>query len=258
MAGNRRPKKPDERFNPEDSQEGGEDEEEEDVADDSDEDNPDTPTGSSGSPVETPPDSPLTHKIRLVRADNQRLETQLAGYEPQIAAARSMQYQFFEAVNTIEACMNKIKQSMTSKQKAYLSEWAENRMSEVTREQTMDTEPRAGTSTESGTGNDAEREGEDFKTIKDRFDKLKRLIAIREEAEAGGSIKFSEASQKEIADMENTGGANDPGGITNVVDVGTGSGGGNTDDNTTVETPAEINECDGGVRTEDTESSEEE
>ena len=258
MAGNRKPKKSEERFNPEDNSQQRDEEEEEDVADDSDEDNPDTPTGSSGSPVETPPDSPLTHKIRLARADNQRLETQLAGYEPQIAAARSMQHQFIEAVNTIEACMNNIKQSMTSKQKAYLSEWAENRMSEVTREQTMDTEPRAGTSTESGTGNDAEREGEDFKTIKDRFDKLKRLIAIREEAEAGGSIKFSEASQKEIADMESTGGAGDPGGAASVVDEGTYSGGGDTDDSATVETLTELNEHNSGVRTEDTESSEEE
>ena len=195
MAGNRKPKKSEKRFNPEDNPQQRDEEEEEDVADDSDEDNPDTSTGSSGSPAESPPDSPLTHKIRLARADNQRLETQLAGYGPQIAAARSMQHQFTEAVNTIEACMNNIKQSMTSKQKAHLSQWAENRMSEITQEQTMDTEPRAGTSTGSGTGSDFEREGEDFKTIKDRFDKLKRLIAIREEAEAGGSIKFTEASQ---------------------------------------------------------------
>ena len=49
-----------------------------------------------------------------------------------------------------------------------------------------------------------------------------------------------------------------PGGVANVVDVGTCSGGGDTDDSATVETPAEINERNGGVRTEDTESSEEE
>ncbi len=203
MTGNRRPTQPEERLNPENPNarpEDGEEEEEGagDAGDDSDENDTDTSTGSSGTPG-TPPDSPLTNEIRRVRAANQHLESQLAGYEPQIAAAKSMQLQFTEAVDTIQACMNNIKQNMTAMQRAQFSNWAENRMSEITQEPTLNTEPRAGTSTGSGTGYDFERDEEEFKTIKDRFDKLKRLIAIREQAEAGGSVEFSEASRNEIA-----------------------------------------------------------
>ena len=58
-----------------------------------------------------------------------------------------------------------------------------------------------------GAGTGFNEEGEDFKTIRDHFDKLKKLIAIREEAEAGGSIQFSEESRREIARMASRDGA---------------------------------------------------
>ena len=212
MTGNRRPTRPDERINPENPDARPEDEEEEEDAEDagenSDENNTDTSTGSSGTPG-TPPDSPLTNEIRRVRAANQQLESQLAGYGPQIAAAKSMQLQFTEAVDTIQACMNNIKQNMTSIQRAQFSSWAENRMSEITQEPLVHMEPGAGTSTGSETRYDFERDEEEFRIIKNRFDKLKRLIAIREQAEAGGSVEFSESSRNEIAELACRGGNSD-------------------------------------------------
>ena len=226
MTGNRKPTQPQGRFDPENPGARPEDEEDEeggagDAGDDSDENDTDTSAGSAstaGTPTDTPPGSPLTNEIRRVRAANQQLESQLAGYEPQIAAAKSMQFQFTEAVDTIQACMNNIKQNMTAMQRARFSSWAENRMSEITQEQPLQMEPKAGTSTGSGTGYDFERDEEEFKTIKDRFDKLRRLIAIREQAEAGGSIEFSEASRNEIAELACRGGTSGPGASDNVAD----------------------------------------
>ena len=217
MTGNRKPKQPEGRFNPQNpdprpEDEGDEEGDAEDADDNNDENDTDTSTGSSGTPgtpTGTPPDSPLTNEIRRVRAANQHLESQLAGYEPQIAAAKSMQLQFTEAVDTIQACMNNIKQNMTSMQRAQFSSWAENRMSEITQEPLVHMEPGAGTSTGSETRYDFERDEEEFRTIKDRFDKLKRLIAIREQAEAGGSIEFSESSRNEIAELACRGGNGD-------------------------------------------------
>ena len=220
MTGNRKPKQSEERFNPNDPpdprQEG--EEEEEEVDDDNEENDTDASTGSSGTPAGTPPDSPLANKIRRVRADNQRLQDQLTGYGPQITTARSMQEQFTEAVDTIQACMSNIKQNMSAMQQAQFSSWAENRMSEITQERPSEMEPKASTSTGSGTGYDFERDEEEFKTIKDRFDKLRRLIAIREQAEAGGSIEFSEASRNEIAELACRGGTSGPGASDNVAD----------------------------------------
>ena len=260
MTGNRKPKQSEGRFNPENPdprQEDGSEDEEEDADDGVEEDDTGASTGSSGTPgtpAGTPPDSPLTNEIRRVRADNQRLESQLAGYEPQIAAAKSMQLQFTEAVDTIQACMNRIKQNMTAMQKAHFSNWAENRMSEITREQTLYTEPGAGTSAGSGSGYELERDEEDFKTIKDRFDKLKRLIAIREEAEAGGSIEFSEASREEIAELACRGGASGPRDNTNEGGVRNASGDEAVEDKITEEISTETNTPGDGVRSEDAES----
>ena len=179
MTGNRKPTQPQERLDPENPGARPEDEEDEqgedagDGGDDSDDNDTGASDGSTSTPG-TPPGSPLTNEIRRVRAANQQLQSQLAGYEPQIAAAKSMHLQFTEAVDTIQACMSNIKQNMSAMQQAQFSNWAENRMSEITQE----IEPKAGTSTGSGTGYDFERDEEEFKTIKDRFDKLKRLIAI--------------------------------------------------------------------------------
>ena len=209
MAGNRRPTRPDERINPDAGPEAEEEEEDaEDEGENSDGNDTDTSTGSSDAPG-TPPDSPLTNEIRRVRAANQQLESQLAGYGPQIAAAKSMQLQFTEAVDTIQACMNNIKQNMTSVQRAQFSSWAENRMSEITQEPLEHVEHGAGTSTGSETRYDFERDEEEFRIIKNRFDKLKRLIAIRDQAEAGGSIEFSESSRNEIAELACRGGNGD-------------------------------------------------
>ena len=264
MTGNRKPKQSEGRFNPENPdprQEDGSEDEEEDADDGVEEDDTGASTGSSGTPgtpAGTPPDSPLTNEIRRVRANNQRLESQLAGYEPQIAAAKSMQLQFTEAVDTIQACMNRIKQNMTAMQKAHFSNWAENRMSEITQEQTLCTEPRAGTSTGSGAGSDFKGDEEEFKTIKDRFDKIKRLIAIREEAEAKGSIEFSESSQKEIAEMACHGGASGLSTNTSVDVVKSASRDEVAANKVIEETPAETNKFGGGVKSGDAESSGEE
>ena len=260
MTGNRKPKQSEERFNPNDPpdprQEG--EEEGEEVDDDNEENDTDASTGSSGTPAGTPPDSPLANKIRRVRADNQRLQDQLTGYEPQITTARSMQEQFTEAVDTIQACMSNIKQNMSAIQQAHFSEWAENRMSEITQEQTLCTEPRAGTSTGSGAGGDFKGDEEEFKTIKDRFDKIKRLIAIREEAEAKGSIEFSESSQKEIAEMACHGGASGLSTNTSVDVVKSASRDEAAAHKVIEETPAETNKFGGGVKSGDAESSGEE
>ena len=219
MAGNRKPKKPEERFNPEQE---GEEEEEDGVDDDNDEEEEQETPGSSDTYADSPPDSPLTRKIRLARENNRRLEEQLAGYGPQVAAATTMQVQFTEAVNAIETCMDNIKRSMTAKQQAHFSQWAENRMSDLTQGQASpETKIESGASTSAGLGAGADfhQEGEDFKTIRDCFDKLKRLIALREEAEAGGWIKFSEASQKEIAQMANQNDADNSGSTYDEVDT---------------------------------------
>ena len=206
MAGNRKPTKPQGRLDPDNPGARPEDEEDEqgedagDGGDDSDDNDTGASDGSTSAP-DTPPGSPLTNEIRRVRAANQQLQSQLAGYEPQLIAAKSMHLQFTEAVDTIQACMSNIKQNMSAMQQAQFSNWAENRMSEITQERPLEMEPKAGTSTGSGTGYDFERDEEEFRTIKDRFDKLKRLIAIREQAEAGGSIEFTEAIRNEIAEL---------------------------------------------------------
>ena len=114
--------------------------------------------------------------------------------------------------------MSNIKQNMSAMQQAQFSSWAENRMSEITQERPLEMEPKAGTSTGSGTGYDFERDEEEFRTIKDRFDKLKRLIAIREQAEAGGSIEFTEAIRNEIAELACRGEASGSGASDNVAD----------------------------------------
>ena len=227
MTGNRKPTKPQGRLDPENPGARPEDEEDEQgggaggVGDDSDENDTGTSAGSAstpGTPIDTPPGSPLTNEIRRVRAANQQLQSQLAGYEPQIAAAKSMHLQFTEAVDTIQACMSNIKQNMSAMQQAQFSSWAENRMSEITQERPSEMEPKASTSTGSGTGYDFERDEEEFRTIKDRFDKLKRLIAIREQAEAGGSIEFTEAIRNEIAELACRGEASGSGAGDNVAD----------------------------------------
>ena len=112
MTGNRKPTKPQERLDPENPGARPEDEEDEqgedaggggDDSDDNDTGASDGSTSTPGTPIDTPPGSPLTNEIRRVRAANQQLQSQLAGYEPQIAAAKSMQLQFTEAVDTIQA-----------------------------------------------------------------------------------------------------------------------------------------------------------
>ena len=227
MAGNRRPTRPQGRLDPDNPGDRPEDEEDEqgedagDGGDDSDDNDTGTSAGSTstpGTPIDTPPGSPLTNEIRRVRAANQQLQSQLAGYEPQLIAAKSMHLQFTEAVDTIQACMSNIKQNMSAMQQAQFSNWAENRMSEITQERPLEIEPKAGTSTGSGTGYDFERDEEEFRTIKDRFDKLKRLIAIREQAEAGGSIEFTEAIRNEIAELACRGGTNGSGASGNNAD----------------------------------------
>ena len=219
MAGNRKPTKPQGRLDPDNPGARPEDEGDEqgedagDGGDDSDDNDTGASDGSTSAP-DTPPGSPLTNEIRRVRAANQQLQSQLAGYEPQLIAAKSMHLQFTEAVDTIQACMSNIKQNMSAMQQAQFSNWAENRISEITQEG----EPKAGTSTGSGTGYDFERDEEEFRTIKDRFDKLKRLIAIREQAEAGGSIEFTEAIRNEIAELACRGGTNGSGASGNNAD----------------------------------------
>ena len=223
MAGNRKPTKPQGRLDPDNPGARPEDEGDEqgedagDGGDDSDDNDTGASDGSTSAP-DTPPGSPLTNEIRRVRAANQQLQSQLAGYEPQIAAAKSMHLQFTEAVNTIQACMSNIKQNMSAMQQAQFSSWAENRMSEITQERPSEMEPKASTSTGSGTGYDFERDEEEFRTIKDRFDKLKRLIAIREQAEAGGSIEFTEAIRNEIAELACRGETSGSGASDNVAD----------------------------------------
>ena len=223
MAGNRKPTKPQGRLDPDNPGARPEDEEDEqgedagDGGDDSDDNDTGASDGSTSAP-DTPPGSPLTNEIRRVRAANQQLQSQLAGYEPQLIAAKSMHLQFTEAVDTIQACMSNIKQNMSAMQQAQFSNWAENRMSEITQERPLEMEPKAGTSTGSGTGYDFERDEEEFRTIKDRFDKLKRLIAIREQAEAGGSIEFTEAIRNEIAELACRGGTSGSGASDNIAD----------------------------------------